>query len=321
MLFLPFTQDSGWYLKECLARKMEGRFNISAIRNALYRPFTHKFLYFDTIMTHRQGMLPIIFPAIPNEVENRVIIIGGYGRKHFAVLVSNQIPDLNFYADPAQCFPFYTYSEDGANRRENITNWTLSQFQAQFGGEVNKHDIFHYIYAMLHHPQYRERYAENLKRELPHIPLLNELSAFEECVRIGKQLMELHLNYEQVAEYHLKWVENNDMPVDWHVEKMGLMLNKDAVVVNDWLTLEGIPQECFEYRLGNRSALEWVIDQYQVSTDARSGITSDPNREDDLEYIVRLVGRVVTVSVETVRLVEELGQAVKLEDWMGETVE
>jgi predicted helicase len=133
--------------------------------------------------------------------------------------------------------------------------------------------------------------------------------------------MELHLNYEQVAEYPLTWIENRDVSVNWRVEKMRLTPNKDAVVVNEWLTLSGIPQECFQYRLGNRSALEWVIDQYQASTDARSGITSDPNREDEPEYIVRLVGKVVRVSVETVKLVNELAQAVTQEDWMNETIE
>ena len=102
---------------------------------------------------------------------------------------------------------------------------------------------------------------------------------------------------------------------------MRLTPDKTVVVVNGSLTLAGIPQECFQYRLGNRSALEWVIDQYQVSTDKRSEIVSDPNSDDDPEYIVRLVGRVVTVSVETVKLVEELVQAVNLEDEIGVTVE
>jgi len=99
---------------------------------------------------------------------------------------------------------------------------------------------------------------------------------------------------------------------------MKLSSEKDTLKVNEWLTLTGIPQECFQYRLGNRSALEWVIDQYQVSTDARSGIVSDPNRDDDEQYIVRLVGKVVTVSVETVKLVEELAREIKQEDWMSE---
>src|SRR2546421_11317032 len=102
---------------------------------------------------------------------------------------------------------------------------------------------------------------------------------------------------------------------------MRLTANRTAVIVNESLTLSGIPQECFQYRLGNRSALEWVIDQYQISEDKRSGIVSDPNQLDDEEYIVRLVGKVITVSVETVRLVTELAQAVKIEDWMSEVIE
>ncbi len=128
--------------------------------------------------------------------------------------------------------------------------------------------------------------------------------------------MDLHLHYEQAKEYRLEWLLNNDVPFSWHVEKMRLSNDKRVVVVNESLRLGPLPPECFEYRLGNRSALEWVIDQYQVSKDARSGIESDPNRVDDEEYIVRLVGRVVTVSVETVRLVNELADAVKVEDWM-----
>ncbi len=181
---------------------------------------------------------------------------------------------------------------------------------------MTKWDIFHYVYAMLHHPQYRERYAENLKRELPRIPLLDKQEHFMLCVRIGKQLMDLHLNYEQVTEYPLRWIENRDVPVNWRVEKMRLLPNKDTLVVNEWLTLANIPPSAFSYRLGNRSVLEWVIDQYQVSKDKRSEITSDPNRENEPEYIVRLVGRVVTVSVETVQMVEELAGAIGQEDWM-----
>jgi predicted helicase len=309
-------------LKECLLRKMEATFQNSAIRNAFYRPFTHKFLYFDNIMTHRQGVFPNIFPIPTTERENRVICMNGTGAiKPFHCLVVNGIPDLNFYADPVQCFPFYTYTEDGNNRRENITDWALSQFQAKYSLELTKWDIFHYVYSLLNHPQYLERYAENLKRDLPHIPLLHRIEAFLVCVNIGKQLMDVHLNYEQAEEYQLKWIENRDVPFSWRVEKMRLTLDKTAVIFNESLTLLGIPQECFQYRLGNRSALDWVIDQYQVSVDKRSGIVSDPNREDDPEYIVRLVGRVVTVSVETVKLVEELEREVKLEDWMGESVE
>jgi predicted helicase len=129
----------------------------------------------------------------------------------------------------------------------------------------------------------------------------------------------MHLNYEQANEYKLDWIENQDVPFSWRVEKMRLTSDKTAVIVNESLTLSGIPQECFQYRLGNRSALEWVIDQYQVSIDKRSGIVSDPNNLDDEEYIVHLIGKVITVSVETVRLVNELEQTVTQKDWMSET--
>jgi len=128
--------------------------------------------------------------------------------------------------------------------------------------------------------------------------------------------MDMHLNYEQAQEYKLDWLPSRDVPFSWIVEKMRLSHDRRVVVVNESLRLGPLPPECFEYRLGNRSALEWVLDQYQVSKDTRSGIESDPNRADDQEYIVRLVGRIVTVSVETVRLVQELAAAVKVEDWM-----
>ncbi len=308
-------------LKECFARKIQANFRASAIRRATYRPYTRQFLYFDNVLTHRQGTFPTIFPTDSSELENIIICTVGIGSDYQTYLASNTIVDLKCGVSGnsgIQCFPYYTYAEDGSNRRENITDWALAQFRGQYGEEVTKWDIFHYVYAMLHHPVYRERYAENLKRDLPRIPLLSQREAFASCVRIGKALMELHLNYETVKESRLKWLENKDVPISWRVEKMKLSSEKDALRVNEWLTLTGIPQECFQYRLGNRSALEWVIDQYQVSTDARSGIVSDPNQEDDEQYIVRLVGKVVTVSVETVKLVHELEQAVKQEEWIHE---
>ncbi len=306
-------------LKECFARGLTSTFTTSAIRNAMYRPFARCFLYFDNIITHRQGMFSNIFPNATTETENTIIWLKtGFEWPMFA-LATNVTADL-LPQGGSQCFPYYTYAEDGSNRRENITDWALAQFGGQYGDEVTKWDIFHYVYAVLHHPVYCERYAENLKRDLPRIPLLSTQQAFKTCVHIGKRLMDLHLHYEDAQEYPLNWLENRDVPINWRVEKMKLSPDKAMLRVNDWLTLGGIPQVCYQYRLGNRSALEWVIDQYQVSTDARSGIVSDPNREDDEpEYIVRLVGKVVTVSVETVKLVEELAQAVKQEEWMSET--
>jgi predicted helicase len=243
-----------------------------------------------------------------------MIVVSDHGhRSPFSVLVSNAIVDLHVLAtnDSFQCFPFYTYDEDGNNRRENITDWALRQFQAHYGIPITKWDIFHYTYALLHHPGYRERYAENLKRELPHIPMLGTGDTFTTLVAIGQQLRHLHIEYETVEEHPaLEWVENKAVPWSWQVQKMKLNREKTAVIVNQSLTITGIPPSTFGYQLGSRSALEWVIDQHQVKTDKRSGITNDPNRADDPEYLARLVGRVVTVSVETMALVERLGAEV-----------
>jgi predicted helicase len=144
-----------------------------------------------------------------------------------------------------------------------------------------------------------------LKRELPRIPYAPDFKAFAE---IGKRLAEIHVNYEQQPEYQLERVEAPGFALDWRVERMKLSKEKRSLIYNDFLTLSGIPSEVFEYRLGNRSALDWVIDQYQVSTDKRSGITNDPNRSEDPEYIVRLIGQVITVSLETVQLVRRLNE-------------
>ncbi|MDO8684542.1 MAG: type ISP restriction/modification enzyme, partial [Armatimonadota bacterium] len=293
-------------LKLELAKEHHAVYEESKIRHSLYRPFNKRFLYFDRLLNNSIYLNHRFFPTVATENENRVIIVGCYDRKEMSVLTTQWIPDLNFYADPAQCFPFYTYKEDGTNRQENITDWVLAQFREKYGAEVSKWDIFYHVYALLHHPIYRERYAENLKRELPRIPMTVAVEDFPTYAEIGRKLADLHLNYETMKEYPLKRIENNSIPFSWRVEKMRLSKDKDTLVVNDSLTLVGFPPECFDYRLGNRSALEWVIDQYRVNTDKRSGITSDPNRADDPEYIIRLVGRVVTVSVETVKLVQAL---------------
>ncbi len=242
------------------------------------------------------------------------------------------------------------------HHRENITDWALEQFRARYHDRsITKWDIFHYIYAVLHHPEYRERYAANLRRELPRIPfaalttchpeaaesraeratpnegsmhLAGSIGAADESigpsarknrgpqdgklkvdkdvfrafVAVGQRLAEIHVHYEQQPEYPLTKVEKAGEKLDYRVVKMKLNKDKTSLIYNQFLTLSGIPPETYEYRLGNRSALEWVIDQYPVSTDKRSGITNDPNRSDDPQYILRLIGQVVTVSLETVKI-------------------
>ena len=278
------------------------------MRTSLYRLFTKSNLYFDRMLTERVYVFPSIFPTLQSETENRVVIVSDHGfRAGFNTMMANLIPDSHILAarDRFQCFPFYTYDEDGTNRQENITDWALSQFQTYYRDDtIAKWDIFHYIYGLLHHTDYRQKYEANLKRDLPHIPFAQD---FWEFVAAGAQLADLHINYDSQPEYDkLEFVQTPEMPLNWRVEKMRLSKDKTSLIYNDFLTLSGIPPRTFDYQFGTRAALEWIIDQYRVKTDKRSGIVNDPNRADDPQYIVRLIGKVVTVSLETIAIVEEL---------------
>lgn len=308
--FVTYSDERiGWSrdLKQDLVREHYAEYCDDKLRTSLYRPFTKLNLFFDRVLNEEVYVFPSIFPTPASESENRAICLTGQGsEKPFMALAAETIVDLHLVSPgcSTQCFPFYTYNEDGTNRRENITDWALEQFRMHYADKkITKWDIFHYVYAMLHHPIYRERYAANLKRELPRIPFAPDFRVFAD---IGKRLAEIHVNYEQQPEYPLDKIESSGVALDWRVEKMKLSKDKRKLSYNDFLTLSGIPAEVFEYRLGNRSSLDWIIDQYQVSTDKRSGITNDPNRADDPEYIVRLIGQVITVSLETVNLVKSL---------------
>lgn len=172
--------------------------------------------------------------------------------------------------------------------------------------ETLRADIFHYINALLHHPDYRERYAENLKRELPRIPLTGTAEDFHAFAAAGRKLADLHVGYETVKPWKFKRSENPEEPVEWRVEAMKLSKEGNAVLYNPWLTLQGVPAAAHDYRLGNRSGLAWVIDQYRVERDKDGEIISDPNDPEDEQAIVNLVGRVITVSVETMNLIRGL---------------
>ena len=276
-------------------------------RTGLYRPFCQKYLYFDNFWNEERYQQYRIFPTPDTETENKVICVPSTGgRTNFWCYLSNTIPNLTITSiDGTQCFPFYTYNEDGTNRQENITDWALVEFQTHYSDDtITKWDIFHYTYGLLHHPTYREKYEMNLKRDLPHIPFTEDFWSF---AKAGAALADLQVNYESVPKYDgLKYIETPGMTVDWRVEKMKLSKDKTQLKYNDFLTLDGIPAEVYEYRLGNRSALEWVVDQYRVKTDKRSGIVNDPNREAEPRYIVDLIGRVITMSLKTVEIVKNL---------------
>ncbi len=299
-------------LKSNLRQGKLAKFSTENVRFSLYRPFTKSHLYFHRMMNECVYVFPSIFPTPETETENQVICLTDKGsEKPFMILMSNQLTDSHVVGPGcgAQCFPFYTYNEDGTNRQENITEWALAQFRTHYqDNTISKWDIFHYTYGLLHHPDYRERYQENLKRDLPHIPFAEDFWAFAVA---GAQLADLHVNYETQPEYDkLEPIETPGMQVDWRVERMKLSKDKTQLKYNDFLTLAGIPAEVFAYRLGNRSALEWVVDGYRVKIDKRSGILNDPNRDDDGEYILRLLGQVITVSLETVKVIEGLPKVV-----------
>jgi len=384
-------------LKEALQDQQELKFIKAHVRNSLYRPFAKQSLYFDHLLNQRRYQQHYIFPKPVCENENRALIVPANGaRSPFWSLSSNVIPNLAFVSiDAAQCFPLYHYVEveDQAElkknnakkvkvgrkkkkhfeRRENVTAKALTLFQIFYeDAGITREEIFHYVYAVLHHPAYRTRYAENLKRDLPRIPFIGAAAAahslapsdgeragvrgkhkahltptlsphpmggegenaaaffplsaiatmqgdatpahnpaasaklFHAFADAGKKLAALHINYESAKEYKLKRQENKEVKLDWRVEAMKLSKDKASLFYNDFLTLSGIPPEVFDYKLGNRSALEWVIDQYRVTRDAQGNISSDPNRMDDEEYIVRLIGQVITVSLETMKVVSDL---------------
>ena len=315
-------------LKNALKRQTIIEYDAQQIRQSLYRPFSLQYTYFDKHLIERRYQFPHIFPTAETETENRVICVSGLGStKPFHALMVKRIPELSIVST-SQCFPFYTYDEDGANRRENITDWALAQFRARYGA-LTKWDMFYYVYALLHHPDYRAKYAANLKRDLPRIPFIGKTSEVCETSEVfgafadaGRKLAELHVNYEAQPEFPLTIEEHTDVKFSWRVEKMKLVQTSEvqtsevcetsevssspAIIYNDALTLRGIPSEALDYRLGNKSALHWLVDQYQVSTDPRSGITNDPNRADEPEYIVNLIKKLVTVSVETVKILRSL---------------
>jgi predicted helicase len=285
-----------------LGRLEESEFVDSCIRKGNYRPFATRAVYFQDFWNEEQYQQNLLFPIA--EVGNSAICwnaspnVGGP-----YCLASNLVPDLHFTGD-TQTFSFYTYDRHGGDKQENITDWALAEFRTHYADKkITKWDIFHGTYAVLHHPEYRTRYAANLKRELPRIPFPPEFHAFAAA---GQKLMTLHIDYEKQSEYQLEQIEDPKAEVSFRVERMKLSKDKSELRYNDFLLLRGIPAAAYDYRLGNRSALEWVIDQYRVSTDPRSGIVNDPNRADDDHYILRLIGQVITVSLETQKLIATL---------------
>lgn len=328
--------------KSDVVRGKKGSFDPSKMRTSLYRPFCKQSIYFDTTNQFNNCVyqLPKIFPTPQHQ--NVSIVVSIAGKKSFSTFITDTLPDLHLVGD-TQTFSLYTYEPvveedggfnlnlgggevvDGYTRKENITDATLAAYRSTYGDEsIAKEDIFYYIYALLHHPEYREKYAADLKKMLPRIPLVK---GFWEYSSVGRALAKLHLGYESVEPYPLDEVASSPAPESpeerfefYRVQKLqfGPKKDKTRIKYNGHLTLKGIPEEAHEYQVNGKSALGWVVDRYQVKTNTKSLITNDPNdycrAVNDPRYIVDLIKRLVTVSLETQKLVGTLPRFEVLED-------
>jgi predicted helicase len=288
---------------------------------SMYRPFCKQWLYFDRQMNERVYQIPKIFPT-PSHENILISLNAADARKPFGAIVTDVIPNLAL-SDPGQCFPLYFYEEvgdlglfsseenlNGYIRRDSITDATLNDYKQKYGSNVVKEDIFYYVYAVLHSPEYVERYAADLGKMIPRIPMAPDFWAFS---RAGRELAEWHLGYETVELWPLEGLPTSNTPAEnLRVEKMrfagsGRNADRSTIVVNRLITLRGIPAEAYDYRVNGKSAIEWIMDRYEVKVDKDSGIRDDPNLwSEDPRYIVDLVARIVRVSIETMKIVDEL---------------
>lgn len=302
---------------------------VGSIILSYYRPFIKKYLYFDKKLNNDQSQLPKLFPTPAHP--NLAIALSIVKNKEFSLLFIDQLPDLHLIGD-CQVFAFYSYEPlpegelplssdgkivDGYIRRENITDSTLESYQEFYkDSSLTKEDIFYYVYSLLHHPEYREQYKADLAKMLPRIP---KVKGFSDFARVGRELADSHLRYEEAEPYAVEEKLSGDVPTNeaaqyeyFSVKKMRFGAKKDklTIVFNQNITLSGIPEEAYEYQVNGKSAIEWIMESYQVKIHKDSQITSDPNdyaREvENPRYILNLLKRVITVSLETQKLVDTL---------------
>ncbi|MBC2834062.1 DEAD/DEAH box helicase [Paragemmobacter straminiformis] len=314
-------------------------FNPDAAVAATYRPFLRTWLYREKMFNHRQGQIPLLFPN--NRLPNRIICVPGRGGdKGFSAFLLDTIADLNLA--PAmggyQCFPLTLYDRADTDAgddlfslieddkpiyriRHGITDAGLAHFKAAYPGEaITKDDIFYYTYGLLHSEDYRRRFADNLTKELPRIPCVKQATDFWAFVRAGRALGDLHVGYETVEPYPVTVKQGDlslasiDDPVKFfRVEKMTFGKNKDRSVIhyNPNITITDIPLDAYDYIVNGKSAIDWVMERQAVKQDKDSGIINDANdyaneTVGDPRYPFDLLRRVITVSLETMKIVRAL---------------
>lgn len=333
-------------LKDSLVKGDRFRFCDQSLAISMYRPFDKEWLYYSKGLVHRTGQMPHIFPISVHNAPNRVISVSGSGEKvAFSALMTDNPPSLHMVdIGGTQCFPQYLYQSPSADeegnqgklfvghtrksdelvRREAITDEGLSHFQAAYPGEpITKDDLFYYTYGLLHSPDYRDRYADNLSKELPRIPAVKGIESFRAFVEAGRKLGDLHVDYESVEPYpvaiaqgDLRLAHIDNAEAFYRVEQMKFAgkrpkLDKTTVIYNANITMTGIPLDAYEYVVNGKPALEWVMERQCVKTDKASGIVNDANcyaieTVGDPAYPLLLFQRMITVSLETIKIVRSL---------------
>ena len=291
------------------------------IVTSMYRPFCKQYLYSDRNMIERPGLSSQIFPSPQHE--NKVICVGGVGSTtEFSVFITDTIPNLDLLVHN-QTFPLHyyenadktLYSDDIGGKKSAISSYIITEAKQLYGEGVTDEDIFYYVYGVLHSTGYRTKYAADLKRSLPHIPLLTKelFLAFSES---GRKLADLHLNYEEYTSREQASIPEVVVMGDEHnnftVQKMRFISKdqKDTIQFNSHITISNIPEKAYQYMVNGRSAIEWVMERYQIKTHKETNITNNPNlwcdEHNNPRYILDLLLSVISLSVQTVDIVNAL---------------
>ena len=288
------------------------------LTQAMYRPFFKQHLYRGDLMIHRRGQWDMIFPT--PQTKNLVICVPGVGvTKEFSVFITDIIPDLELIGK-SQCFPLYYFEEaqtDELNlydhaesqfiRHDGITDFALSRAR-ELNPKITREDVFYYVYGFLHNQAYRKRFSSDLKKSLPHIPFPNGYPVFKAYCKAGRELAALHLNYE-TGPFCKTVIVSGSERGKYHVQKMRFISKDDkrTIIFNEFIKIENIPLVAYDYVINGKSAIEWVMERYAVTTNADSGIQNDPNQwSESPRYILDLLLRVIQMSVDTVQIVTKL---------------
>ncbi len=273
----------------------------------LYRPFSRLYTYFDKDFIRMPGLSDQFLLNVGNQV---LCITDAGSQKPFMTMAVDLIPDLHLVgaAACAQCLPLYRYNPKG-DREDNITDWGLQQIQTHYNDPtITKPDIFHYTYAILHHPAYRQKYEINLKRDFPRLPLYEN---FHQWKTWGEQLIDWHINYETIPPHGLQRLEidHGKKPKPAYKAKLKADPVNGQIILDTETTLTGIPPIAWDYKLGNRSAIEWVLDQHKEKTPKDPTIRELFNTYRFIDYkeqVIDLLDRVCTVSVRTMQLIAQM---------------